>query len=46
MCAIPLGQAAFGPLIDHCHMPVIITGVVIVTLMTCLIAKLAMKPDE
>ncbi|WP_416516787.1 MFS transporter [Bifidobacterium asteroides] len=46
MCAIPLGQAAFGPLIDHCPMTLIITGVVIVTLLTCLIARLAMKPDE
>ena len=46
MCAIPLGQAAFGPLIDHCPMTLIITGVVMVTLLTCLIARLAMKPDE
>ncbi|WP_052323210.1 MFS transporter [Bifidobacterium sp. 7101] len=46
MCAIPLGQAAFGPLIDHCPMTLIITGVVIVTLLTCLVARLAMKPDE
>lgn len=45
MCAIPLGQAAFGPLIDHCPMTLIITGVVIVTLLTCLVARLAMKPD-
>ena len=27
MCAIPLGQAAFGPLIDHCPMTLVITGV-------------------
>ena len=46
MCAIPLGQAAFGPLIDHSPMTLIITGVVTVTLLTCLIARLAMKPDE
>ena len=46
MCAIPLGQASFGPLIDHCPMTLIITGVVIVTLLTCLAARLAMKPDE
>ncbi|KJY49550.1 MFS transporter [Bifidobacterium kimbladii] len=46
MCAIPLGQASFGPLIDHCPMTLIITGVVMVTLLTCLIARLAMKPDE
>ena len=26
MCAIPLGQAAFGPLIDHSTMTLIITG--------------------
>ena len=26
MCAIPLGQAAFGPLIDHSPMTLIITG--------------------
>ena len=46
MCAIPQGQAAFGPLIDHSPMTLIITGVVMVTLLTCLIARLAMKPDE
>ncbi|MDT7507274.1 MFS transporter [Bifidobacterium sp. H6bp22N] len=46
MCAIPLGQAAFGPLIDHCPMTLIIAGVVTVTLLTCVIARLAMNPDE
>ena len=46
MCAIPLGQAAFGPLIDHCPMTLIIAGVVTVTLSTCVIARLAMNPDE
>ena len=46
MCAIPLGQAAFGPLTDHCPMTLIIAGVVTVTLLTCVIARLAMNPDE
>lgn len=46
MCAIPLGQAAFGPLIDHCPMTLVIIGVVMLTLLTCLLARLAMKPFE
>lgn len=46
MCALPLGQGLFGPLIDHFPMTAIIAGVVLVTLLICRIAKNTMKPDD
>lgn len=45
MCALPLGQGLFGPLIDHFPMPAIIAGVVLATLLICRIAKGVMEPD-
>lgn len=46
MCALPLGQGLFGPLIDHFPMTAIIAGVVLATLLICRIAKGAMKPGD